>query len=84
LDDPLDRVLKLKKMGMRFGTWHIRSLYGAGSHMTIANNIKMVFREIGWDSTSTDCIDLVEDRDQWRALVSMVINYGLHKILGNY
>jgi hypothetical protein len=35
------------------------------------NNIKMDFREIGWDCM--DWIDLAQDRDQWRALVNMVM-----------
>jgi hypothetical protein len=30
------------------------------------NNIKMDLREIGWD--------MAQDRDQWRALVNMVLN----------
>jgi hypothetical protein len=29
-------------------------------------------REIGWDSM--DWIDLAQDRDQWKALVNMVMN----------
>jgi hypothetical protein len=36
------------------------------------NNIKMDLREIGWDAV--DWIDLAQDRDQWRALVNMVMN----------
>jgi hypothetical protein len=32
----------------------------------------MGFKEIGWDGM--DRIDLAQDMDQWRALVSMVIN----------
>jgi hypothetical protein len=36
------------------------------------DNIKMDFREIGWDSV--DWIKLSQDRDQWRALVNMVMN----------
>jgi hypothetical protein len=36
------------------------------------NNIKMDLREIGWDGM--DWIDLVEDRNQWRALVNTVMN----------
>jgi hypothetical protein len=36
------------------------------------DNIKMVLREIGW--CGMDWIDLAQDRDQWRALVNMVIN----------
>jgi hypothetical protein len=36
------------------------------------DNIKMDYREIGWDGG--DWIDLAEDRDQWRALVNAVMN----------
>jgi hypothetical protein len=35
------------------------------------DNIKMDFRERGWD---VDCIDMAKDRDQWRALVNTVLN----------
>jgi hypothetical protein len=35
-------------------------------------NIKMDLRVIGWDGV--DWIDLAQDRDQWSALVSAVIN----------
>jgi hypothetical protein len=35
-------------------------------------NIKMDLREIEWDDM--DCIDLTQDRDQWRALVNAVMN----------
>jgi hypothetical protein len=37
-----------------------------------ADNIKMDLSEIGWDVM--DWIDLVQDRDQWRALVNKVKN----------
>jgi hypothetical protein len=36
------------------------------------DNIKMDFREIGWDGM--DWIDLAQDRDQWWALVNTVMN----------
>jgi hypothetical protein len=36
------------------------------------NNIKIYFRETGWDGM--DWIDLIQDRDQWRALVNTVMN----------
>jgi hypothetical protein len=36
------------------------------------DNIKMDLREMGWGGM--DWIDLAQDRDQWRALVNMVMN----------
>jgi hypothetical protein len=36
------------------------------------NSIRMDLREIGWDGM--DWIDLVQDRDPWRALVNTVTN----------
>jgi hypothetical protein len=36
------------------------------------DNIKMDLREIGWDVGV--CIDLAQNRDQWRALVDTVMN----------
>jgi hypothetical protein len=36
------------------------------------DNIKMDLREIGWDGV--DWVDLVQDRDNWRALVNTVMN----------
>jgi hypothetical protein len=36
------------------------------------DNIKMDLREIGW--YGRDWIKLVQDRDQWRALVKTVMN----------
>jgi hypothetical protein len=35
-------------------------------------NIKMDLREIGWDGM--DLIDLAQDRNQWMALVNIVMN----------
>jgi hypothetical protein len=37
------------------------------------DNIKMDLREIGWDGL--DLIDVVQVRDQWRALVSTIMNF---------
>jgi hypothetical protein len=39
------------------------------------DNIEIDLREIGWDSV--DWIDLAQGRDQWRALVSTVMNLRL-------
>jgi hypothetical protein len=36
------------------------------------DNIKMDLREIGWGRM--DWINVAQDRDQWRALVKMVMN----------
>jgi hypothetical protein len=36
------------------------------------DNIKIDLREIGWDDM--DWFDLAHDKDQWRALVNMVMN----------
>jgi hypothetical protein len=41
----------------------------------------MDLREIGWGGMGW--IALAKDRDQWRALVNMVMNLGLHKMLGS-
>jgi hypothetical protein len=35
------------------------------------DNIKMDLREIGWDGA--DWMDMVQDRDQWMALVNTVL-----------
>jgi hypothetical protein len=43
-----------------------------GSRRRRQVNIKMDLREIEWDGM--DWIDLAQDRDQWRALVNMVMN----------
>jgi hypothetical protein len=38
----------------------------------LVDKIKIYLREIGWDGV--DWINMVRDRDQWRALVSTVLN----------
>jgi hypothetical protein len=45
-------------MDIRFGTWNVRN--------------KMELRKIGWGGM--DWIDLVQDRDKWRALVNTAMN----------
>jgi hypothetical protein len=39
------------------------------------DNIKLHLREIGWDDM--DWIDLAQDRDRWRTLVIMLMNFRL-------
>jgi hypothetical protein len=36
------------------------------------DNIKMDLRDIGWDGV--DWMDMDQDREQWRALVDIVLN----------
>jgi hypothetical protein len=43
------------------------------------NKIEMDFREIGWGGVN--CVNLVEERDQWMALVYTAMKFGFHKIL---
>jgi hypothetical protein len=44
------------------------------------DNINMGLREIGWGGV--DWIDLAQDRDQWRALVNIVMNLRVPKNVG--
>jgi hypothetical protein len=37
--DSLDKRSKLRNMDMRFGTWNVRSLYRAGSLMTVSREL---------------------------------------------
>jgi hypothetical protein len=45
-------------------------------------NIKIDLREKGWDGM--DWIDLAQDRDQWRALVNMVMNFQVPSNAGKF
>jgi hypothetical protein len=45
-------------------------------------NIKVDLREIGWDGT--DWIDLVEDRDQWKAFVNTVMSLRVLLSIGKF
>jgi hypothetical protein len=39
------------------------------------DNIKMDLQEVGWEGV--DWIDMAQDRDWWRAIVSEVLNLGV-------
>jgi hypothetical protein len=43
------------------------------------DNIKMDLQEVGW--RGMDWIDLSQDRDWWWALVNVVMNLQVHKML---
>jgi hypothetical protein len=45
-------------------------------------NIKMDLSEIGWDGM--DWIDLAQDRDQWRALVNMIMSLRVPWNIGKF
>jgi hypothetical protein len=36
------------------------------------DNIKLDIKDVGW--SAVDCIDVAQDRDEWRALVNTVMN----------
>jgi hypothetical protein len=46
------------------------------------DNIKIDLREIEWDGM--DCIDLAQDRDQWRAVVNAVMGLLVPKNIWNF
>jgi hypothetical protein len=82
--DPLERP-KQRKIGTRFGTWNVKSLY-RGSLLKKCwfgrdyaedlgvdggNNIRTYLREMGWEVVNW--MHVAQDRDHWRALVNSVM-----------
>jgi hypothetical protein len=45
------------------------------------DNIRMDLGEVEWDDV--DWIRLAQDRNRWRALVNLVLNLRVYKMLGN-
>jgi hypothetical protein len=51
----LHKQPKLRKMDMRFGTWNVRSMYRAGSLVTVVNEVSkykldlVEVQEVRWD-----------------------------------
>jgi len=60
-----------RKRDIVLGTWNVRSLYR-----------NMVLQEVG--GTCGDWMELAQDRDRWRALVSTVMNLRVPKNAGNF
>jgi len=46
----------------------------------MGNNIKMGLQEMGY--LGMDWIELAENTDRWRALVTALMKYGFHKMRG--
>ena len=59
-----------QEKGLFLGTWNVSNLYRAGRRWE--DNIKMDLREVGGVG---DWMELAQDRDRWRALVSTVMNF---------
>jgi hypothetical protein len=66
-------VARMGRRGMHIGYWWETQKRPLGSpRCRWVDNIKIDFGEISWDVMNW--IDLAQNRDQWRALVNMVIN----------
>jgi hypothetical protein len=46
------------------------------------NNIKMDLQEVGY--RGTECVDLAQDRDRWRALVNLAMKLRVPYNVGNF
>ena len=64
-----------RKRDIMLGTWNVRSLYRAGSLKAAARELAryMDLQEVG--RGCGDWMELTQDRDRWRALVSGVMNF---------
>jgi hypothetical protein len=58
--DSLDKRPKLRKMDMRFGKWYVKSLYRAGSLVSVAKELSKYkldlvgVREVRWGGGGTE------------------------------
>jgi hypothetical protein len=57
--DPLDKRPKRRNMDMRFGMWHVRSLYRVGSLVTVSKQLSKYklylvgVQEVIWEGSGT-------------------------------
>jgi hypothetical protein len=54
---------------------------GSSRHRWV-DNIRMDLGEVGWGDV--DWIGLGQDKNRWKALVNLVLNLWVHKLLGNH
>jgi hypothetical protein len=62
LTDSLDKLPKLRKKDLRFGTWNVRSLYRASSLMRVAKELSkykldivgVLAQVVRWDRSGTE------------------------------
>jgi hypothetical protein len=72
-EDEISRACREKKNAYRIlvGKSEGKTLLGRTGRRW-EDNIRMYFREVGWDGM--DWIHLAQDRDQWRALANTAMN----------
>ena len=66
-----------RKRDIVLGTWNVRSCRG---QVHLWDNIVLDLQEVG--GGCGDWMELAQDRDRWRALVSMVMNLRVPKMRG--
>ena len=73
--------IRQQKRDIVLDTWNVRSLYRAGSLTAVARELaKMDLQEVG--GSCGDSMELAQDRDRWRALLSTVRNFRFPKMRG--
>jgi hypothetical protein len=60
------------RRGMHIGYWWQSQKGRPLGRCRCVDNIKIDLSKVGWGGTNW--VDLAQDRDQWRALVNMVVN----------